>query len=107
MMEETGCAFVMLGRVALGNPWIFRELDCRYRGEPFEPPTAEEKRAMMVRHYRAMEADKGEYTAVREMRKFTPRYLKGSAGSAALRGKINDIKTGDAFCRLIETESFR
>ena len=107
MMEETGCAFVMVGRGALGNPWIFRELDCRYRGEPFEPPTAEEKRAMMVRHYRAMEADKGEYTAVREMRKFTPRYLKGSAGSAALRGKINDIKTGDAFCRLIETESFR
>lgn len=107
MMEETGCDYVMIGRGALGNPWIFRELTAGLKGEPFTPPTAEEKRAMMIRHYRAMEADKGEYTAVREMRKFTPRYLKGSPGSAALRGKINDIRTGEAFCRLIETESFK
>lgn len=92
MMEETGCDFVMIGRGALGNPWIFRDVLAAWKGEPQpELPNLVEKKEMMVRHFHDMIELKGEYAAVREMRKFVGWYLKGIPGSAALRGKINLI----------------
>ncbi|MGN1334134.1 MAG: tRNA dihydrouridine synthase DusB, partial [Anaerovoracaceae bacterium] len=66
MMEETGCDYVMVGRGALGNPWIFSELAAAWRGEPLPPqPTKEEKKAMMLRHFNDILQLKGEYVAVR------------------------------------------
>ncbi len=92
MMKETGCDFVMIGRGALGNPWIFREVLAAWKGEPRpNPPNIAEKKQMMLRHFHDMMELKGEYAAVREMRKFAAWYLKGIPGSAALRGKINQI----------------
>lgn len=92
MMEETDCDFVMIGRGALGNPWIFREVLAAWKGEPQpELPNLVEKKEMMLRHFHDMIELKGEYAAVREMRKFVGWYLKGIPGSAALRGKINLI----------------
>ena len=92
MMEETGCDFVMIGRGALGNPWIFRDVLATWKGEPQpELPNLVEKKEMMLRHFHDMIELKGEYAAVREMRKFVGWYLKGIPGSAALRGKINLI----------------
>ena len=92
MMEETGCDFVMIGRGALGNPWIFRDVLAAWKGEPQpELPNLVEKKEMMLRHFHDMIELKGEYAAVREMCKFVGWYLKGIPGSAALRGKINLI----------------
>ena len=92
MMEETGGDFVMIGRGALGNPWIFRDVLAAWKGEPQpELPNLVEKKEMMLRHFHDMIELKGEYAAVREMRKFVGWYLKGIPGSAALRGKINLI----------------
>ncbi len=92
MMDETGCDFVMVGRGALGNPWIFRELNAAYLGEELPPaPSLEEKKAMMLRHFRDTLSLKGEYAAVREMRKHVGWYLKGQPGSAAFRGMVNGI----------------
>ena len=92
MMEETGCDFVMIGRGALGNPWIFRDVLAAWKGEPQpELPNLVEKKEMMLRHFHDMIELKGEYAAVREMRKFVGWYLKGIPGSAALRGKITLI----------------
>ncbi|SCJ99458.1 Probable tRNA-dihydrouridine synthase [uncultured Eubacterium sp.] len=92
MMKETGCDFVMIGRGALGNPWIFQEVLAAWKGEPRpNPPNIAEKKQMMLRHFYDMMELKGEYAAVREMRKFVGWYLKGIPGSAALRGKINQI----------------
>ena len=92
MFDETGCDFIMVGRGALGNPWIFRELNAAWRGEELPPkPTREEKKEMMKRHLRDTMALKGEYVAVREMRKHVGWYLKGEHGSAAFRGKVNQI----------------
>ncbi len=103
MLAETGCDYVMIGRAALGNPWFFRELNCWWEGrEQPEPPDVAAKKAMMIRHYRLMEEEKGEYAAVREMRKFVGRYTKGLPGSAALRGIVNAAASGSEFCRLIE-----
>ncbi len=92
MMEETGCDFVMVGRGALGNPWIFRELNAAYLGEELPPPPSlEEKKQVMLRHFRDTLLLKGEYAAVREMRKHVGWYLKGQPGSAAFRGMVNGI----------------
>lgn len=95
MMDETGCDFVMIGRAALGNPWIFRELKAACLGEEIPPrPCIEEIADEILEHYSSMESMKGEYIAVREMRKFIPRYLKGIKGSSSLRGLINSIESG-------------
>ena len=104
MMDETGCDFVMIGRAALGNPWIFRELNAAWEGRELpEKPGLEEKKAMFIRHFRDVMEFKGEHVAVREMRKFTGWYFKGIPGSAAFRGKVNQITDSDLLIREIES----
>ena len=96
MMEYTGCDFVMIGRGALGNPWIFKRLVSQWRGEDEPaPPSKEEIVAAMVEHYDNLEATKGEYIGVREMRKFVGRYLKGVEGSLRIRRLTNTIESGE------------
>lgn len=94
MMEETGCDFVMVARGAMGNPWIFKELNAAIHGEEVPPrPTVRELSMMMIRHLDELVQLKDEYSAVREMRKFVAWYTKGVKGAAKLRGKINNIET--------------
>ena len=103
MMEHTGCDFVMVGRAALGNPWIFRELNAAWEGREIpEPPTLEDKKAMFIRHFKDVLEFKGEYVAVREMRKFTGWYFKGVPGSAAFRGRVNQITDAELLIKEIE-----
>ena len=103
MLAETGCDMVMIGRAALGNPWIFRELDCAFRGEEIPPtPSPAEKKAMMIRHLGMLCDLKGEDTGVREFRKYIPRYTRGLPGAAALRRGANDIVTLRGMTGLIE-----
>jgi tRNA-dihydrouridine synthase B len=91
MLAETGCDMVMIGRGALGNPGIFRELDAAYKGLDIPPrPSDEEKTAMMIRHLEMLCDLKGETTGVREFRKFIIRYTKGMHGAAAVRRRAND-----------------
>lgn len=94
MMEETGCDFVMVARGAMGNPWIFKELNAAIHGEEAPPrPTVRELSMMMIRHLDELVQLKDEYSAVREMRKFVAWYTKGVKGAAKLRCKINNIET--------------
>ena len=92
MLAETGCDMVMIGRGALGNPWIFRELNAAYRGLDIPPrPSDEERTAMMLRHLDMLCALKGETTGVKEFRKYIIRYTKGMHGAAAVRRRANDV----------------
>ena len=94
MIKETGCDFVMVARGAMGNPWIFKELNAALHGEEAPPrPTVRELSLMMTRHLNELVQLKNEYSAVREMRKFIAWYTKGVKGAAKLRGKINNIET--------------
>ena len=102
MMEETGCDFVMIGRAALGNPWIFSQLKAAWKGVEYDPPTLEEKKKVMLEQLDMMTELKGEYGAVREMRKFVGWYLKGAPGSAAFRGSVNQITYAAELKRAIE-----
>ena len=92
MLAETGCDMVMIGRGALGNPWIFRELDAAYKGLDIPPrPSDEERTAMMLRHLEMLCGLKGETTGVKEFRKYIIRYTKGMHGAAAVRRRANDV----------------
>ncbi|HWQ79354.1 MAG TPA: tRNA dihydrouridine synthase DusB [Anaerovoracaceae bacterium] len=102
MMEETGCDFVMIARGALGNPWIFREALALWNGLPAPPsPELEEKVKLILRHFDLLLAEKGEYAAVREMRKHAGWYFKGIPGSAGLRRQLNSILSADGLKEVI------
>lgn len=105
MMAETGCDMVMIGRGALGNPWIFRELDAAYRACDIPPrPDAREICDMMIRHLNMLAELKGELTAVKEFRKFAAWYTKGMRGSANFRRMVNDIVSKDEFINTLRRE---
>lgn len=94
LLEETGCDGIMIGRAARGNPWIFKQVD-DYLSEGIvpEPVPKEEIRQTILEHAELMTEYKGEYIAVREMRKHVSWYTAGMHDSARFRGKINEMET--------------
>lgn len=96
MMRHTGCDMVMIARGALGNPWIFKEAVAMWSGEEVPPrPAFNEKVDMMIHHLERLVEAKGEYAAVREMRKHAGWYLKGMYGAASARQRINQITSAE------------
>jgi len=94
MIEETGCDLVMVGRGALGNPWIFREINQYLEsGEVPEPPAAQERGEVLVKHARVMVAHYGEVYGTKLMRKHAAWYSKGITGSAEFRRRVNYTET--------------
>ncbi len=94
LLEETGCDGVMVGRAARGNPWIFhRILTYLDTGILEDRPPAGKVREMMLRHGRMQAELKGDYTAVREMRKHVSWYTAGYPHSARLRARINGAES--------------
>ncbi|MEA4884072.1 MAG: tRNA dihydrouridine synthase DusB [Clostridia bacterium] len=90
MMAETGCAGVMIGRAALGNPWIFEEcLHYLRTGELLPGPTPSERIAMAARHLADSARHSGERTATSEMRKHLAWYIRGLRGATRVRDQIN------------------
>lgn len=94
LLDKTGCDGIMVGRAARGNPWIFREINHYLEtGEQLPRPEGWEIRETILTHA-AMELEhKGEYTAVREMRKHISWYTAGYPNSAALRRQINTMES--------------
>jgi len=93
MFEETGCDGIMVARGAQGNPWLFRDLKVYGEtGRLPERPSMEEIKKMILRHAVLLTEEKGEYIAMREMRKHIGWYTAGLPGSAAFRGRINEIE---------------
>ena len=90
MFEETECDGVMIGRGAQGNPWIFQDLiHFEETGQEPKKRSAGEVREMMLRHAKLQMEYKGDYTAIREMRKHVAWYTTGFPNSARLRNEIN------------------
>ncbi len=91
-LSETGCDGVMIGRGALGNPFVFEEIVCALEGRPYTPPTWDERRETAMRHARMALAEKGDH-AIIELRKHLAFYLRGIHDAAKLRTRINSCKT--------------
>ena len=90
MEEKTGCQGVMVAQGALGNPWVFRDLVARWRGELCPPKvTLEERRKIMERHLDLyLQEGRDPHRTVLEMRKHLGWYSKGVCGGAAFRRKV-------------------
>lgn len=93
MFEKTNCDAIMIGRGALGNPWIFRKINA-YLSECRVLPEVgiNEKMVVMLKHIQKIIEYKGEYTAMREARHHAAYYTKGIRGGAALRKEISTFE---------------
>lgn len=90
MFEKTGCDGIMVGRGALGNPYIFAQIkEYLENGTVLPPQSPQEKMADIEEHMRLLVKDKGEISAAAECRKHLAWYIKGVRGAAALRDEIN------------------
>ncbi len=98
MISETGCDLVMIGRGALGNPWLFREVEARLAGRdlPAAPADAE-KCDVLLRQLAEVIERKGELTGVKFMRKHAIWYSRGMKGSPAFRQLITTVVTKEGF----------
>lgn len=104
MLEQTGCAAVMIGRAARGNPWLFRQMAAYLQDGTILPgPDLEERKAMILRHAKLQLDTKGEYTGVREMRKHVSWYTAGMPNSAKLRQSVNLAESFAQIKELVES----
>lgn len=94
MLEKTNCDAIMIGRGALGNPWIFRRINA-YLNECRVLPdvSINEKMTVMLKHIQMIINYKGEYTAIREARHHAGYYTKGLRNSAKLRKKMSELES--------------
>ncbi len=94
MRRVTGCAGVMVGRAALGNPWVFAELAAAAKGvPPPPPPDAGERKAVMRRHLALYLRDYPEGVAAREIRKHLIWYSKGMRNAVEFRRRLQTVAT--------------
>lgn len=103
MFEKTGCDGIMIGRAAIGNPWIFERV--RYyleTGEKLLEVSLEEKYKIIKEHFLLEIQEKGEYTGIREFRKHLAFYSKGLSKASEFRNKINTLNSKDEVLLCIE-----
>jgi tRNA-dihydrouridine synthase B len=93
MQELTKCDAVMIGRAAIGNPWIFAEVTARMNGRQFVAPTAQERVRVMFDHVGAAVALEGEPGGLISTRKVTAAYVKHLPNARDLRGKLMQVTT--------------
>lgn len=96
MLKVTGCDYLMVGRGALGMPWLFGQINTYFeKGIILPEPPIAERMSVMLRHIGTLCEYKGEYIGMREARKHAAWYIKGIRGAAALRKEIGEIETSD------------
>lgn len=102
MLGEVGCDGVMIGRGAMGNPWIFsRSLSYLEKKRMPSEPSIPEKIMTAISHLHKMTAYKGETRGVKEMRKHAAWYIKNMRGAAKIRNKLNQAVTADQMEKIL------
>ncbi len=104
VIAQTGCRAVMIGRAALGNPWIFRELAAAHAGQPIPPgPSAKERTALILRHLREHVEHVGdEERAVKKFRQHLIWYSRGMRGGSTFRERAMQLVEFDQVCEVVE-----
>ena len=96
MLEETGCDMIMVGRGALGRPWVFQQINAWLNHERILPePPVIERMLIMLKHIEKLCEYKGERIGIREARKHAAWYTKGLRGAAEYRAKMSSIESMD------------
>ncbi|MBP1907397.1 nifR3 family TIM-barrel protein [Paenibacillus turicensis] len=103
MLDETGCDGVMIGRGALGNPWmLYRTIEYLKSGQLLSEPGLNEKIKIAILHMDRLADLKGEKVAVKEMRKHLAWYLKGFQGAARIKDAIMEETRRNEMVQILE-----
>lgn len=94
MLEETGCDYLLVGRGALGRPWVFSQISAYLKHERILPePPVSERMCVMVRHIKRICEYKGERVGIKEARKHAAWYIKGIRGAASYRQQVGALES--------------
>ncbi len=93
MLEETGCDLVMVGRGALGRPWVFAQISAYLKsGTPLPDPPVAQRMRIMIEHIRTLCDYKGTHTGMLQARTHAAWYMKGLRGAAGYRREIGTLE---------------
>ena len=101
MAEKTGCDGIMIGREALGNPWIFDEIKAYFKSEEYSEKTKEERIFAAVSLVSSIVEMKGEERGIREARGRAAHFIRGLRGSAEKRAALNSAKSFSEFVSIL------
>lgn len=102
MIKQTKCDGVMIGRGAQGNPWIFKRTSHYLKtGKLLAPPSPVEKLETAIIHLENLVDYKGEYVAVREMRKHASWYIKGLQNCTTIKDLLNQAESVDVMNKIL------
>jgi nifR3 family TIM-barrel protein len=102
MFRETGCDAVMIGRASMKNPWIYRQAADLMAGRPPYEPTIEDRRELILRHFRLVTDQEEPRLALHKLRTFTGWYTHGLEGGRHLRTRIASLETPGDFLEAVE-----
>lgn len=103
MYEKTDCDFIMVGRGAMGQPWIFQQINAYLsEGVILPDPPLEKKMLTLIHQVERMREYKGEKIAMLEARKHTAWYMKGLKGAADLRRMAGNITKMDDIFEIVQ-----
>jgi nifR3 family TIM-barrel protein len=103
MKTQTGCDGVMIGRAAVGNPWIFKQILALERGLSVQSPTLNERRALILEHFQYLSNEIGENRAAKNMRGLLLSYTKGLPHSRHFRSTFTGIQDLDTLVLSLDT----
>lgn len=102
MYETTGCDYVMVGRAAQGNPFVFSEINAYLSGKDYTPLSLEKRFSVLLKQVDLMIEYKDSHIALLESRKHTAWYMTGLKGAANLRRMCGEISSVEDIKRIIE-----
>ncbi len=102
MIETTECDGIMIGRGAMGNPWIFEEIIAKMEGKKYIPPTLDERLTIAVQQLQKMISHKGERVGLAEAKKHMAWYINGVNGAASARAKIMQATDASDILRVFD-----
>ena len=102
MFRETGCDAVMVGRGATRNPWIFKQIEAQMSGGAVTEPTLDDRRELILGHFRMVAERESSKYAIHKLRKFTGWYTHGLPHGKKLRQRIQHLPDVPSFLEAIE-----
>ena len=102
LWKATGCDGVMIGRAAIKNPWIFRQIATVRSGAMPLDPSVDERRDLILFHFSLLREREEERFALHKIRTFTGWYTHGLPNGRVLRQRINSLESVSEFIEAIE-----
>lgn len=101
LKEVSNCDGIVVARGAMGNPWIFKQIERKLKGEDDLIITHKDRVEMCLRHYELVIKYDGEYKAVREMRKHASWYIKGLPGCTDIKNHMNTLDNSEEVIEIL------